>query len=131
MAINGNKRSFLTAAALLAIKGYKLSLSPLFYFLGARCRHLPSCSDYAAQAIQQHGAWRGGWLAFSRLTRCHPWGSAGFDPPPERLADSPFRPWAYGDWSWKVRNAQSADQTSGQTTGRPIRQPGKQCCEHR
>ncbi|MEL7030498.1 MAG: membrane protein insertion efficiency factor YidD, partial [Pseudomonadota bacterium] len=61
--------------ALLAV--YRVTLSPAFYALGARCRHAPSCSEYAADAIRRHGAWRGGWLALSRLARCHPWGSSG------------------------------------------------------
>jgi putative membrane protein insertion efficiency factor len=61
------------------IRGYQLTLSPL---LGGSCRFLPTCSAYAIQAIVDHGAWRGSWLAMRRLARCHPLGKSGFDPVP-------------------------------------------------
>ena len=61
------------------VRGYQLLVSPI---LGPRCRHLPSCSDYALEALQRHGAWRGGWLSARRLCRCHPWGTSGYDPVP-------------------------------------------------
>ncbi|HUC67775.1 MAG TPA: membrane protein insertion efficiency factor YidD [Stellaceae bacterium] len=64
------------------IRAYQLVLSPL---LLPSCRYLPSCSDYAAEAIARHGAARGCWLALGRLLRCHPWGGSGYDPvPPAR-----------------------------------------------
>jgi uncharacterized protein len=47
------------------------------------CRYIPSCSEYAAIALDRHGATRGGWLAVRRLCRCHPWGGYGADPVPE------------------------------------------------
>lgn len=62
------------------IKLYQKLLSPL---LGARCRFYPSCSHYAVEALQRHGAVRGSWLAFRRLTRCHPLHPGGEDPVPE------------------------------------------------
>lgn len=68
-------------AVLLLIRIYRLALSPL---LGPRCRYLPSCSEYAAEAITRHGLWRGGRLAMMRLLRCHPWGGSGLDPVPPR-----------------------------------------------
>ena len=46
------------------------------------CRYLPTCSDYAIQAVEKHGAIKGGWLAMKRLLRCHPWGGSGYDPVP-------------------------------------------------
>jgi len=49
-----------------------------------RCRYIPSCSTYALEAVEQHGALRGVWLAARRLVRCHPWGSMGWDPVPLR-----------------------------------------------
>ena len=67
--------------ALLALRGYKLVLSPLF--TGA-CRYHPSCSTYAADALRAHGIARGLWLATCRLSRCHPFGGSGFDPVPPR-----------------------------------------------
>lgn len=49
-----------------------------------RCRYVPSCSEYAVEAIEGHGAWRGGWLGVRRVARCRPGGGFGFDPVPER-----------------------------------------------
>ncbi|HEX7019274.1 MAG TPA: membrane protein insertion efficiency factor YidD [Gemmatimonadaceae bacterium] len=72
----------MTRLALLLIKLYQLLLSPLFT---GSCRFVPSCSAYAAEAIERHGVLRGSWLALRRLGRCHPLGAAGFDPvPPPR-----------------------------------------------
>ena len=65
-----------------AVRAYQLVLSPL---LGPRCRHLPTCSDYALQAIAVHGPWRGAWLSAGRILRCHPLGTSGYDPVPEKL----------------------------------------------
>lgn len=62
------------------LRGYKFLVSPL---LGPRCRHLPTCSEYAEEAIRKHGLARGGWLSLKRIGRCHPWGSSGYDPVPE------------------------------------------------
>ena len=60
-------------------RAYKLTLSP---WIGRQCRYLPTCSDYAAEALIEHGPLRGGWLAARRLCSCHPWGGSGFDPVP-------------------------------------------------
>jgi uncharacterized protein len=71
----------MTAKLLIAlIRGYQLTLSP---FLGGACRFHPSCSAYAREAIERHGAWRGTLLAIRRLSKCHPFGASGFDPVPE------------------------------------------------
>jgi putative membrane protein insertion efficiency factor len=53
--------------------------------LGPRCRFLPTCSDYALEALESHGLRRGGWLTLRRLARCHPWGGDGFDPVPQSV----------------------------------------------
>ncbi|MEO6340669.1 MAG: membrane protein insertion efficiency factor YidD [Caulobacteraceae bacterium] len=62
-----------------ALRAYKLTLSPL---IGRGCRFLPTCSEYAAQALIDHGPWRGSLLAARRLCRCHPFGGSGYDPVP-------------------------------------------------
>jgi uncharacterized protein len=67
------------------LRGYKVFVSP--YFRGS-CRFLPSCADYAAAAVAEHGVVAGGWLAFRRLARCHPLGKAGFDPVPQATGHS-------------------------------------------
>lgn len=61
-------------------KVYYWVLSPL---LGNRCRFAPSCSEYAHQALEQHGVGKGLYLTAKRLCRCHPWGGHGFDPVPD------------------------------------------------
>ena len=71
----------------LLIRAYQLFVSPV---LGPRCRYLPTCSEYAAEAVMRHGAGRGAWLAVRRLLRCHPWGGSGYDPVPE-LGAGPCR----------------------------------------
>ena len=59
---------------------YRMMISPL---LGANCRHLPTCSDYAREAIERHGPLRGGRFALKRISRCHPWAAPMFDPVPD------------------------------------------------
>ena len=63
------------------ITAYRYLLSPL---LGPSCRFYPTCSAYAAEAIDTHGALRGSWLAGKRILKCHPWHPGGFDPVPRR-----------------------------------------------
>lgn len=64
----------------LLVRGYQLCISP---FLGQNCRFYPSCSQYAIEAINRHGAMKGGWLSTKRLCKCHPWHPGGLDPVPE------------------------------------------------
>jgi putative membrane protein insertion efficiency factor len=85
----------LTARGLIRI--YRYSLSSL---MGRTCRHLPTCSEYTEEAIGSHGLWRGGWIGLSRIWRCRPGGSDGFDPSPAILPDRArwYLPWRYGRW---------------------------------
>ncbi|HEV8334935.1 MAG TPA: membrane protein insertion efficiency factor YidD [Candidatus Polarisedimenticolia bacterium] len=64
-------------AAIAILRIYRRLLSPL---LPSACRFIPTCSEYAEQAIQRYGLWRGGWLAIRRLASCHPFHKSGFDP---------------------------------------------------
>jgi uncharacterized protein len=64
---------------ILAVRGYQVSISPL---LPATCRYHPSCSTYAIEAFERHGALRGGWLAAKRIVRCNPFVAGGYDPVP-------------------------------------------------
>jgi putative membrane protein insertion efficiency factor len=72
-----------TRAALVVLRAYKLGLSPLFT---GSCRFTPSCSDYMAEAIREHGLLRGTGMGLRRLLRCHPFGGHGYDPVPTRRA---------------------------------------------
>lgn len=63
------------------IQVYRYTLSPM---LGRQCRFEPSCSMYALEALQVHGALRGGWMSTKRVCRCHPWHPGGYDPVPPR-----------------------------------------------
>ncbi|MEJ7634672.1 membrane protein insertion efficiency factor YidD [Aeromicrobium sp.] len=61
------------------LKAYRFAISPLY---GQVCRYHPTCSAYALQAVETHGALRGTWLAVRRVGRCHPWSAGGYDPVP-------------------------------------------------
>jgi putative membrane protein insertion efficiency factor len=67
------------------LRAYQLTISPL---MGPRCRFHPSCSNYALEALQTHGAARGSWLALKRIGRCHPWNAGGHDPVPPKNESS-------------------------------------------
>ncbi len=62
---------------LLLLRFYKAAISP---YLGNNCRFVPTCSEYAMQAIERYGALKGSWLALKRLLRCHPFCKGGYDP---------------------------------------------------
>ena len=89
--------SYPARGAHVLIRGYQVTLSSL---IGRQCRHLPSCSDFADEAIATHGLWAGGWMGLARICRCQPWGTAGFDPMPPHLPQGAdwARPWRYGQW---------------------------------
>ena len=75
-----------------ALRAYKLTLSPL---IGRQCRFAPTCSEYACEALIGHGLLRGSVLTVKRLCRCHPWGGAGYDPPPppRQTGETQARDW--------------------------------------
>ena len=62
------------------IKLYRYAISP---YLAPSCRYTPTCSSYAIEAVQRFGVFRGSWLAIRRISRCHPWHEAGYDPVPD------------------------------------------------
>ncbi|MDJ0638909.1 MAG: membrane protein insertion efficiency factor YidD [Paracoccaceae bacterium] len=64
----------------LPVRAYRLFLSP---WVGMNCRYDPTCSAYALEALEKHGAIRGTWLAARRISRCHPWGGSGVDDVPD------------------------------------------------
>lgn len=76
---------------------YRHTLSPL---IGFHCRHLPTCSCYADEALTRYGLWAGGWMTLARLLRCQPWGTSGIDNVPETLPPRThwYLPWRYGHW---------------------------------
>ena len=63
----------------LLVRGYQVAISPL---LPPACRYYPTCSQYAVEALERHGALRGSWLALRRILRCHPFRPGGYDPVP-------------------------------------------------
>ncbi len=78
------------------IIAYRYTLSGM---IGRHCRHLPTCSEYALEAIDRNGAWRGFWLTLARVCRCNPWGSSGYDPVSDVSGEHHlFAPWRYGRW---------------------------------
>lgn len=83
--------------ARLLITAYRYSFSA---FVGFECRHLPTCSHYAEEAIGRHGLWAGGWMTLARLYRCQPFGTRGLDFVPEALPERArwYLPWRYGRW---------------------------------
>jgi putative membrane protein insertion efficiency factor len=91
------RKGVAVALARALIAGYRMTLSPL---VGYNCRHLPTCSQYADEAIARHGFWAGGWMTLGRLLRCQPFGTSGLDfvpgtPPPRARW---YLPWRYGRW---------------------------------
>jgi uncharacterized protein len=99
--------TILKGAVKLPVYVYRYGISPL---IGPRCRHLPTCSQYALDAIDVNGVWIGCWLALGRIGRCHPFGTDGYDPAPDlRRAGIPF--WAVWRYlaAYRTRAAASGD----------------------
>lgn len=63
------------------VRLYQIAISPYF---PSSCRFTPTCSHYTVEALQKHGLFKGSWLAFNRIRKCHPWGGSGYDPVPEK-----------------------------------------------
>ena len=76
---------------------YRYTFSPL---VGFHCRHLPTCSAYADEALARFGLWAGGWMTLARLCRCHPWGTSGLDVVADQAPAGArwYAPWRYGRW---------------------------------
>ena len=68
---------FAKFVALQLLRAYKWAISPI---LPPACRFVPTCSEYAMEAVERYGALRGGWMAFARILRCHPFARGGYDP---------------------------------------------------
>lgn len=88
------------------VRFYQLTLSG---FVGNSCRHLPTCSEYAHEAIARHGLWAGGWMGLFRVLRCGPFGTHGIDRVPEVLAGRYvwFTPWRY----WRIGKKRSGRES--------------------
>ncbi len=85
----------LAAVGLITVYRYSFSA-----FAGRSCRHLPTCSEFTADAIWRFGFWPGGWMGAARLWRCRPGGTHGYDPVPDTIPEAAdwYRPWRYGRW---------------------------------
>jgi hypothetical protein len=85
----------LIGRGLIAVYRYTLSA-----FFGRTCRHLPTCSEYADEALDRHGLWAGGWMTLARVARCNPWGTSGLDFVVRELPGRTrwYMPWRYGRW---------------------------------
>jgi uncharacterized protein len=92
---------YLAGGPALAARGliqvYRHTVAAL---IGLSCRHLPTCSNYADEAVGRFGLWAGGWMTLARLCRCHPFGTSGLDFVPASVPDRArwYLPWRYGRW---------------------------------
>ena len=94
-------RTPLNAVLILLVRIYQAIISPFF---PNACRYTPSCSQYAVEAIQLHGPWKGTWLAIKRFSSCHPWGGSGYDPVPGTERDM--------DWEWGEEATEEEEKKS-------------------
>jgi putative membrane protein insertion efficiency factor len=93
--VNFGRLPQLAGRALILV--YRYTLSPL---IGPRCRHLPSCSEYAEEALARHGLWAGGWMTTARICRCQPLGTSGLDFVCDEVPAQArwYLPWRYARW---------------------------------
>lgn len=80
------KVNLIKAIAIFPIRIYQAVISPL---LGQNCRHQPTCSQYTIEAITEWGVFKGIWLGMKRISKCHPWGTSGYDPVPKNENKEP------------------------------------------
>jgi uncharacterized protein len=88
-------RQFAQRVTLHLLRGYKWMISPLF---PPACRYVPTCSEYAMEAIERYGVLRGGLLALGRLLRCHPFVKGGYDPVVKRSVEEPLSKRSGSQW---------------------------------
>ncbi|MEX2572801.1 MAG: membrane protein insertion efficiency factor YidD [Balneolaceae bacterium] len=79
------KLSIAGKSLVAAVRLYRAAISP---WLGPSCRHLPTCSAYMIEAVQEWGPARGFWLGVKRVMKCHPWGTSGYDPVPGKCPET-------------------------------------------
>jgi len=101
---------FNAAARAPRVAGRGLVLAYRYTFsaiAGFECRHLPTCSEYADEALERHGLWAGGWMTAARICRCHPYGTSGLDFVPRTLSPRArwYMPWRYGVWRGTMERA--------------------------
>lgn len=77
-------KRIIKAIFIFPIRVYQYTISPL---LGQNCRHSPTCSAYTVEAIQEWGPLKGIWLGMKRISKCHPWGTSGYDPVPKKCCE--------------------------------------------
>lgn len=92
------------------LKAYRVVISPLY---GNVCKYYPSCSTYALEAVNVHGAAKGTWLAARRLGRCHPWAAGGYDPVPGTPAAE----------AWEAEQAAAATHLAAPAPTGTLRRP--------
>ncbi len=94
---------------------YRHTLSAIF---GRTCRHLPTCSEYADEALDRHGLWAGGWMTLGRVCRCHPYGTSGLDFVPRAKREDArwFLPWRYA--LWRTTNEHVPEKSTEESTRR-------------
>lgn len=104
------------------VRVYQLLISPI---LPGSCRHLPTCSQYTLEAVDIHGPLHGGWLGLKRILRCHPWGTSGYDPVPEKTAEKPVAEGGLPGYTGLANNTSPMTNSETATHGAKMPQTGK------